>query len=272
MTEYVVPDYAAVTQVQRQTWSAGDFSVVALSIVPAAEALVAVADPHAGARVLDVACGSGNVALAAARRYCDVTGVDYVPELLERGRQRAAAEGTPVKFIEGDAQALPFESNTFDFVLSTFGVMFAPDQQKAARELLRVSRRGAKIAMANWPPDSWVGDFFRTMSRYSPPPAGLKPPMRWGTEQGIQELFGSDAKLTSFTRRTVTQYYRSVDHAVDVFRTYFGPTVRTFAKLDSAGQAELAHELVTEYSKANAATDGTMVLPLEYAEVVLTVN
>lgn len=272
MSELVQPDYATATRAQQRTWAAGDFSVLALSIVPVAEALVEAADPHAGQRVLDVACGSGNVALAAARRYCEVTALDYVPSLLERGRERSAAEGTEIQFVEGDAQALPFEAESFDCVLSSFGVMFAPDQEKAASELVRVCRRGGTIALANWPPDGVVGDLFRCMSKYSPPSPGLNPPTRWGTRQGIRELFGDRAEVVGFDQRIVTEYFRSIEHAVTVFRTYFGPAVRAFEALDPSGQQTLARELATEFDRANSAKDGTVAMPLGYVQVTLRVS
>lgn len=266
-------DYAAITHKQREVWAAGDFSVVALAIMPAAEALVASADPHAGQRVLDVACGSGNVALVAARRYCEVTGLDYVPSLLERARARAAAEGTPIRFVEGDAQALPFDDDSFDFVLSTFGVMFAPDQERAASELVRVCRPGGTIGLASWTPEGAIGDFFRLVSRYTPPPpAGLKPPVRWGTRAGLAELFGERVTASRAESRIVTEYFHSVDHAVDVFRRFFGPTVRAFEALDEDGRRALAGDMAELFARENRAHDGTLALPLEYLETILTVR
>jgi ubiquinone/menaquinone biosynthesis C-methylase UbiE len=262
-------DYSAITNNQRVTWSTGDFAVIGLSIVPVADALVEAADPHATARVLDVACGSGNVAIAAARRYCEVTGVDYVPALLERGRQRAQAEGTRIRFDEGDAQALPYADAAFDFVFSTFGVMFAPDQEQTARELLRVCRTSGTIALANWTPDGAAGEFFRVVSKHMPPAPGLRPPTRWGTEVGVRELFGGGIGSLRTRVRSVTQYYRSVSHMVDVFRTYFGPTARAFASLDPDAREALDRDLTALFSKHNRATDGTVVIAFEYLEALI---
>jgi len=267
-------DYAAVTKNQRQTWASGDFAVIALSIVPVAERLVESANPRAGQRVLDVACGSGNAALVAARRYCDVIGVDYVPSLLERARVRAAAEGLSLQFDEGDAQALPYENESFDHVLSTFGVMFAPDQPRAARELLRVCRRGGgKISLANWTPEGAVGQMFRAVASYAPTNSPrLAPPSRWGTEDGIRELLAAPSASFAFTRRTVTQHYRSVAHAVDSFRTNFGPIVRTLSTLDSARQTALIDDLTALFALHNRATDGSLAAPLEYLETIVTLG
>lgn len=266
-------DFAAATRDQQQTWSAGDYSMIAPLIVPAAEALVASADPHAGKRVLDVACGNGNVAVAAARRFCDITGVDYVPSLLERGRMRAAAEQLKVRFVEGDAQALPFEDDAFDFVLSTFGVMFAADQQKAALELVRVCRPGGTIGLASWTPEGTIGEFFRTLGRHAPPtPQGLASPLRWGTEQGLRDLFGSSVAFTKLERRIVTEHFLSTEHAVTTMRTYFGPTHRTFAGLDAAGQQTLAANLAALFERDNRATDATVAVSLEYLEAIMTVT
>jgi ubiquinone/menaquinone biosynthesis C-methylase UbiE len=266
-------DYPGITKNQQATWAAGDFSVIATVIVPAAEALVASADPHAGKRVLDVACGSGNVAIAAARRFCDVTGLDYVPSLLERGRKRADAEHLKVHFVEGDAQALPFEDGTFDFVLSTFGVMFAPDQARAARELIRVCRPGGTIGLASWTPEGAVGEFFRTVSAHmAAPPEGLQSPLRWGTESGLRELLGNAVTFTKLERRTVTEYFLSPDHAVSIMRDYFGPTHRAFAALEEEGKRALTADLAALFARENRATDGTLAAPLEYLEAILTVS
>lgn len=266
------PDYAAISKLQRETWGLGDFSVIALSLMPVSDTIVASADPHAGQSVLDVACGSGNTALVAARRYCDVTGIDFVPSLLERARARAGAEGTPIRFIEADAQALPFEDASFDYVFSTFGVMFAPDQARAASELMRVCRPGGTIALANWTPDGAVGRFFQLVARYMPPPPGVPSPLRWGTEDGIHAFFGPRLRSRRLERRIVTEYFRSVDHAVDVFRTYFGPTRRAFSVLDRDAQQRLASDIADLFREDNRATDGTLALPLEYLEAIVVLT
>jgi ubiquinone/menaquinone biosynthesis C-methylase UbiE len=263
------PDYSSVTDMQQRTWATGDFSVVARSVVPVSEALVAAVDPHAGQRVLDVACGSGNAALTAARRYCDVIGVDYVPALLDRARERAAVEGIDARFELGDAQALPFADGQFDCAISTFGVMFAPDQAKAAHELVRVTRSGAMLGLASWTPDGGIGELFRIVSRFRPAPVALEAPTRWGTEAGLRALFGSSIRSLRTLRRFSTQCYRSIDHAVEVFRTYFGPTRVALQGLDDAGQLAFVRELEAFFGRENRATDGTLVMRLEYLEALI---
>lgn len=263
-----LPDYSAITSKQRDTWAMGDFNVIALSIMAASEGLVAATDPHAGQRVLDVACGSGNTALVAARRYCDVVGVDYVPALLERGQRRAAAEGCSIEFKVGDAQALPCRDDEFDVVLSTFGVMFAPEQQKAAAELARVCRPGGVIGLCNWRASGTVGEFFRIVSGYVPPPPGVKSPLAWGEESAVRELLGGTVRSVRATERSVNQYFRSGDHIMATFRQYFGPTRRAFDTLDEAGRAALERDLKAFYTRVNVATDGTLIMPCQYLELI----
>jgi ubiquinone/menaquinone biosynthesis C-methylase UbiE len=263
------PDYRAVTERQQAAWATGDFHKVARQVVGVSEALVQAADPRPGQRVLDIACGSGNAALVASRRYCEVTGLDFVPALIDRAKQRAAAEGLPVDFRVGDAQALPFPDASFDVVLSTFGVMFAPDQEKAASELLRVCRPGGKIGLATWPPEGMVAEFFRIMSQYVPPPPGLKPPTRWGTEAGLGELLGAGTGLQLESRRFF-QYFLSVEHMFETFKTYFGPTARAFQSLDASGQESLRREMFDSYNRYNRATDGTVMLESQYVQAVAT--
>lgn len=266
-----VPDFAAVTGRQQQTWGTGDFNVIALSVIGASEQLCDAIDPRPGQRVLDVACGSGNAALIAARRYCDVTGIDYVPELLARARQRAAADGVQVDFREGDAQALPVADGSYDVVMSVFGVMFAPDQSQAARELLRACRPGGTIGLASWMPEGWGGDFFRALSKHlPPPPAGLKPPVRWGTEEGIRELIGSGCSALTYSKRTFLQHYRSVDHALDQFFTYYGPTARAYSAADAAGREALRTDIAAVFQKYNEGSGGTCALRSDYLQVMAT--
>lgn len=263
------PDFAAVTSRQQQTWATGDFNVIAQSVIGASEQLCSAVDPRPGQRVLDIACGSGNASLIAARRYCDVVGVDYVPELVGRARQRAAAEGVKAAFQEGDAQALTFDDGSFDVILSVFGVMFAPNQERAAGELLRVCRSGGTIGLANWMPERWGGEFFKAVSKHVPPmPAGMKPPVRWGTEEGVRELLGEGTTEVSCTVRTVTQHFRSVDHALETFFTFFGPTARAFAAADESGREQLRRDVGDVFRKYNTATDGTCVMPCEYMQVI----
>ena len=259
-------DYVEVTAVQQKKWATGDFHQIARQNVCMAEALCEAADPHADERVLDVACGSGTAALVAARRYCHVTGLDYVPELIDRARRRAAADRLDAEFLTGDAQALPFPDASFDVVLSVYGVQFAPDQERAAAEMLRVCRPGGKIALASPIPEGWSGDFFAANARHGPPPAGLKPPLRWGTVDGLNDLLGA-VSVTS-EKRTALQYYRSVDHAVEVFLTYFGPAVR--ASGDNSRRA-LGDDLRTVFSRYNRATDGTAVIENTYLQTIALV-
>jgi SAM-dependent methyltransferase len=262
------PDYAAIKGRQRQTWGSGDYHVIASIIVPVSERLCDAVDLRAGERVLDVATGSGNTAIAAARRLCEVTGMDYVPELLERGRSRAAAEGFYINFVEGDAEALPATDAAYDVVLSTFGSMFAPNQEQAAQELLRACRSGGRIGLANWTPDGWIGEMLRIVGRHVPPPAGLRPPSRWGTEDGLQELFGDGVATLQAERQAFVWHFTSAQQYLDLFRSYYGPVHKAFAALDETGQAALARDLIDAVERYNRSDDGTLVVPADYLEVV----
>jgi ubiquinone/menaquinone biosynthesis C-methylase UbiE len=263
-------DLAAVKAKQQATWSSGDYSVVGTTLQIVGEALCEAADLRSGERVLDVACGNGNAAIAAARRFAQVTGVDYVPALLARAAARAAADGLPLDLREGDAEALPFPDGAFDVVLSTFGVMFAPDQERAARELLRVSRHGGRIGLASWTPDGFTGQMFKVVASHVPPPAGLRGPPLWGTEARLIELFGAEARELRTQRREFTFRYRSTAHWLEVFRTWYGPTHRAFAALSPEGRDALAADLVALAERLNVARDGTMVVPAAYLEAVIT--
>jgi SAM-dependent methyltransferase len=254
-------DYREITEQQRNTWATGDFHQIARLNVPIAEALCDSAGLHAGERVLDVACGSGTAALVAARRYCEVTGIDYVPALIDRARDRAAVDGLDAEFEVADAQEMPFADASFDAVLSVYGVQFAPDQQKAADQMLRVCRPGGRIALAGPLPEGWSGDFFATMARYVPPPAGTRSPLRWGTDDGVQALLGSGAASINSGKRTALQYFRSVDHAADVFLAYFGPAIRASA---ADPQGRLRDDLKAVFDRYNRATDGTAVIENTY--------
>ena len=266
----VATDLAAVKEQQQEAWAAGDFSRFATTIVIVSESLCEAVDLRAGQQVLDVACGSGNTAIAAARRGCEVVGADYVPALLERGRERAAVEHLPVTFVDGDAEDLPFPEESFDAVLSTFGVMFAPDQEKAASELLRVCRPGGKIGMSNFPPDSLAGGFFRAAARYALPPRGVKAPVLWGTEDRLNDLFGDAATSIEITRRSVYLRYRSARHWLDFFRTYFGPIQIVHDGLDESKQKRFGDDLMELVIDANRSGDDTIVAPVEYSEIVIT--
>src|SRR5262245_38094700 len=241
----LAPDFSAVKSRQQGTWASGDYSVVAARIVFQAEHLCETADIQAGWRVLDVATGSGNAALAAARRGCEAVGIDYVPALLERGRARATAEHLDVRFVEGDAEELRFPDASFDAVLSIYGVMFAPDHDRAAAELARVCRPGGRIALASWTPDGFIGETFRIFSRYLPPAPGLRPPVRWGDEGYLDALLGHVAASMSSHRRTAVFRFRSAEENVDFFRTHYGPTLRAFESLDPPRRESLRNELLT---------------------------
>lgn len=261
-------DLRTVTEMQQQVWAQGDFAVIGNLVVLVAENLAETANVRPGERVLDVACGSGNTAIAAARRtWGPVTGLDFVPALLERGRQRAAAEGLEVEYVEGDAQELPFEDDSFDVVLSTFGAMFAPDQQRTADELLRVCRPGGRIGMANWTPDGFVGHLFRTVAEHAPPPPGLDPPLLWGTEQRLDTLFRDRVSGIDVGRRSLVQRFHSPEHWIDVFRTWFGPMKTAFERVGPEGEQAL-HDDLAALAREHTVEEETLVIPSEYLEVV----
>jgi SAM-dependent methyltransferase len=263
-------DLAAIKARQQAAWSSGDYSLVGTTLQIVGESLCEAVDLRSDERVLDVACGNGNAALAASRRFARVTGVDYVPALLAGAAARAAADNLPLEVREGDAEALPFSDGAFDVVLSTFGVMFAPDQEQSARELLRVCRRGGRIGLANWTPDGFAGQMFKTVGAHVPPPAGLRGPALWGTEARLAGLFGTEAREIRAERREFTFRYRSTAHWLEVFRTWYGPVYRAFAALAPEGQVALAADLGALVERFNMARDGTMVVPSAYLEVVIT--
>jgi SAM-dependent methyltransferase len=262
-------DFGAVTQVQRQVWSEGDFAMVAGLVNMVAEELAEALAIVPDERVLDVACGSGNGALAAARRaWGNTVGADFVPALLERGRERAAAERLEVEFVEADAQALPFEDASFDVTTSIFGAMFAPDQERTAAELLRVTKPGGRIGMANWTPDGGIGQMFMTMAKHAPPPPGLNPPLLWGTEERLRELFGDGISALRIERRISRQTYRSAEHYLEFFRTYFGPAKVAFERVGPEGEGALANDLRAYLEANNTAGDRALVLEPEYLQVI----
>src|SRR5215207_1779534 len=263
-------DLTAVKSRQQATWSSGDYAVIGTTLAITGELLCEAVELRPGQRVLDVAAGNGNATLAAARRWADVTSTDYVPALLERGRAKAAAERLPVTFQEADAEQLPFADSSFDVVLSVFGVMFTPNQQQAAQELLRVCRPGGTIGLANWTPEGFIGQVFRTIGKYVPPPPGVKSPALWGTEQRLRELFGDAIAELTINRRMFVFRYRSAEHWLEVFRTYYGPILKAFATLDAEGQAGLARDLTEVLQRLNEGGTDTLVVPSEYLEVVAT--
>jgi len=265
------PDFAAVTQIQQHVWSEGDFAMVANLVVRQSDDLVEALEIVPGERVLDVACGSGNAAICAARRaWGNTVGCDFVPALLERGRERAAADRLEVEFVEADAQELPFEDASFDVTISVYGAMFAPDQPKTAAELLRVTKPGGRIGMANWVPDGGVGRMFMTMAKHAPPPPGVSPPLLWGTEEHLRELFGDGISDLRVERRRSRQPFRSVDHYMEFFRTYFGPVKMAFERVGSEGEAALEGDLRTLLEEENTAGERALVLEPEYLQVVAT--
>lgn len=263
-------DLAPIRARQQATWASGDYSVVGNTIPLVSEQLCETIDLRAGARVLDVATGSGNAALAAARRWCDVVGTDYVPALLERARVRAKAEGFAIDFREADAERQPFADASFDYVLSVFGAMFAPNPEATAAELLRVCKPGGKIGLASWTPQGFIGQSFRLMGRYLPPRPEIAPPVMWGEPRRIEELFGADAASITTMRREFVFRYRSAAHNVETFRTWYGPTIKAFESLDDAGRVALERELVALLEEHDRSTDGTLRVPSEYLEVVVT--
>ena len=270
MTTPQTPDLATIKGRQQKAWSSGDYGKVGVTLLVMAELLAEAADLKPGQSVLDVACGNGNASLAAARRFCEVTGVDYVPMLLEEGRKRADAEGLAVNFQEGDAEDLPFEDGSFDVVLSTLGVMFAPNQQKAAGELLRVLRPGGTIGMVNWVPDGYVGDLFRTMGKYVPPPPGLKPPFRWGKEDGLDELLGEGVASLQTRRRSLVWRFPSARHHVGFMLDFYGPLNKAFGTLEEEQQEAFEDDLISLVERYNRSEDGTAVWHADYLEVVAT--
>lgn len=264
------PDLAAVKQRQHGAWSSGDYAVVGTTLQIVGEQLCEALDLRAGSKVLDVAAGNGNATLAAARRWCDVTSTDYVPALLKRGRERAAAERLTIEFREADAEALPFPDASYDVVVSTFGVMFTPDQDKAASELARVCRSGGKIGLANWTPQGFIGQLFKTIGKHLPPPAGVKSPALWGTQARLEEMFGSQASEIAAEPRMFVFRYRSPEHWLEIFKTFYGPTLKAFAALDESGRAALTRDLMALLGEFNHADDGTIVVHSEYLEAVIT--
>jgi len=262
-------DFAAIKGRQQAAWSSGDYAIVGTTLQIVGETLCEAVDLRAGQHVLDVAAGNGNATLAAARRFAEVVSTDYVGALLEHGRRRAEAERLPVTFEEADAEALPFADASFDVVLSTFGVMFAPDQAQAAHELKRVCRPGGKIGLANWTPRGFIGQLFKTIAHYAPPAPGVKSPALWGDRVHLEALFGRGVAIAAASR-TFTFRYRSAAHWIAIFRDYYGPVVKTFAAINPMAAAALEADLHMLIDRFNTADDGTMVVPSEYLEVVVT--
>jgi SAM-dependent methyltransferase len=267
--QLVQPDLKAVKARQHGAWSAGDYAVVGTTLQVVGEELCEALDLRSTQAVLDVAAGNGNASLAAARRWCDVVSTDYVPALLARARERAEAERLAIEFREADAENLPFEDESFDVVMSTFGVMFTPDQERAAGELLRVCRKGGKIGLANWTPDGFIGQLFKTIGRHVPPPAGVRSPALWGRRDHLETLFRRPAASIDATQRHFAFRYRSPEHWLDVFKTFYGPVLKAFAALSGDAGLALENDLMRLVALFNRSGDGTMVVRSEYLEVVV---
>jgi ubiquinone/menaquinone biosynthesis C-methylase UbiE len=263
-------DLAALKARQQSAWASGDYAVIGTTLQIVGEELCEALDVRGGERVLDVAAGNGNASLAAARRWCSVVSTDYVPTLLERARERASAERLEIDFQEADAEALPFAEGSFDVVVSTFGVMFTPDQERTAGELLRVCRPGGRIGLANWTPEGFIGQVFKVIGTHVPPPAGARSPAQWGTRARLSELFDAHAASIRLAQRHFVFRYRSPEHWLDVFRRYYGPLLKTFAALAPGAQSALERDLLALVQSFNRSSDGTMVVPGEYLEVVIT--
>jgi ubiquinone/menaquinone biosynthesis C-methylase UbiE len=263
-------DLGALKARQQAAWSSGDYAVVGTTLQIVGEMLCEALDIRAGSKVLDVAAGNGMASLAAARRWCHVTSTDYVPALLQRGRARAAAEGVEIEFMEADAENLPFDRDSFDVVLSTFGVMFAPKQDQAAAELLRVCKSGGQIGLANWTSEGFIGQVFRTLGKYLPAPAGTKSPALWGTRARLIEMFDAGARSIKVESRVFNFRYLSPEHFLETFKTFYGPVLKAFAALDRTKQQELQDDLYALIVRTNRSGDDTMVVPSEYLEVIIT--
>lgn len=262
------PDFTAIKQKQQATWAAGDYAIVGTTLQIVGERVCEAVDLRAGEKVLDVAAGNGNATLAAARHFANVTSTDYVNALLERGKERAAAERLQVTFREADAEALPFENNSFDIALSTFGVMFTPNQEKSASELVRVIRKGGRIGLANWTPEGFIGQLFKIIGKHLPPPAGVKSPALWGSEARLRELF--PGQQVNSTKRFFNFRYKSPEHWLDIFKIYYGPMNRAYATLDAAKQALLTADVLELLNRLNRGGNETLIVPSEYLETVVT--
>ena len=271
MNVHAIPatDFTAVKMKQNADWGSGDYAKIGTTIQIVGEELAEAMDLSPATRVLDVAAGNGNATLAFARRWCDVTSTDYVQALLVRGEARAAAEDLPVKYQVADAEALPFNDGEFDAVVSTFGVMFTPNQQQAAAELIRTCRSGGKVGLANWTPESFIGALFKTIGTLMPSPPGVQSPALWGTRDWIEETFGAASKSIEFKQKSFVFRYRSPEHFVEVFRAFYGPVHKAFLALDAEQQATLEARILNLIAERNTATDGSMRLPAEYAEIVM---
>jgi ubiquinone/menaquinone biosynthesis C-methylase UbiE len=263
------PDTAAIKQRQQATWASGDYHMIGTQVVIVSELLIEALNLHSTERVLDVATGSGNAAMAAARRGCEVVGLDYVPALLDRARRRVEADGLLVDFVLGDAEDLPFGDDAFDVVTSVFGAMFAPDQERTASELARVCRPGGRIGLVAHTPEGFIGQLFKTIARHDPPPAGLRSPMQWGTEARIRELFGDAVDALRLEPWVHVLRDQSPHHFLEHWRRFYGPTMKAFEAVGEAGRDALERDLLALIARFNRATDGTMIVPSQYLEAII---
>ena len=263
------PDLVAIKQRQQATWASGDYHMIGTQIVIVSELLIEALDVHSTERVLDVATGSGNAAMAAARRGCSVVGLDYVPRLLDRAWRRTDAEGLHIDYVEGDAEALPFDASSFDVVSSVFGAMFAPDQERTASELVRVCRAGGRIGLVAHTPDGFIGQLFKTIGKHVAPPAGVRSPIQWGTAERVGELFGDAAAELRSEKRHYVFRDRSPQSFIDYWRRYYGPTMKAFEAVGEERREALETDLLSLVAHFNRAKDGTMAVPSEYLEAVI---
>jgi ubiquinone/menaquinone biosynthesis C-methylase UbiE len=270
VAEKPTPDLKAIKAKQQVSWSSGDYAVIGTTLQIVGEQLAEAMDLRAGQTVLDVAAGNGNVSLAAARRWCEVTSTDYVESLLARGRKRAEAEGLEVKFQIADAEDLPFADASFDAVVSTFGGMFSPDQDRTAAELVRVCKSSGRIGLANWTPEGFIGQMFKTIGKYLPPPTGVKSPAIWGTRSWVETTFRAAASTIAAEPRHFIFRYRSAQHFLEIFRTYYGPMLKAFEAIERVSRKALARDIIDLVGRFNTSGDQTMVVPSEYLEVVIT--
>lgn len=264
-----MPTLAEIKARTQVVWSSGDYSKIAWITSPLADRLVEAAGIRPGATVLDVATGTGHVALAAARRFCETTGLDFVPSLIETAQRRAAVEELPIEFVVGDAEDLQFGDESFEFVFSAIGAMFAPNQQAVADELVRVCAPGGTIGMVNWTPTGFIGELFKTVAKHVPPPAEVKPAALWGNEEHVRGLFGDRVAKVEFQPGHLTQYYRAPEHFAEFFLTHYGPTLKASESLgDDAKREAFRVDLVDLANRFNRAADGTAALHADYAIVL----
>jgi SAM-dependent methyltransferase len=262
------PDLTQIKRRQQQMWASGDFHAVAMLIQPVADILCSSVDIQAGWRVLDVACGSGNAAIAAARMGADVVGMDYVPSLLARGRRRIEAEGLDVELIEGDAEAIPLPDASFDAVVSVFGSMFAPNHRQAAAELVRMTRPAGRIGLATWTPDGFIGEMLKVVAGHVPPPAGVSSPLLWGSKAYVSDLLGDSISALACTEQTFTFRFRSAETFVDYFRTFYGPTLKAFEAVGEEGRDALFADLVYLVRRHAGTATGPVAIPATWLETV----